>query len=65
MARVPYIETGDCEACGTCEAICPEVFKLNEDLGYAEVINPNGASEEAIQEAIDTCPAGCIQWVEK
>ncbi|MEW6171742.1 MAG: ferredoxin [Bacillota bacterium] len=64
MARIPYIETSECEACGTCEAICPEVFKLNEELGCAQVLNPTGAGEDAIQEAIDSCPPGCISWVE-
>ncbi|MEW6446692.1 MAG: ferredoxin [Bacillota bacterium] len=65
MARVPYINIHECQACGTCEAICPEVFKVNEDLGYAEVINPKGGSEDAIQEAIDSCPASCIDWIEE
>ncbi|MEW6726975.1 MAG: ferredoxin [Bacillota bacterium] len=50
------IETSECAACGTCEALCPAVFKMNEDLGYAEVIDPNRASEEEIHEAIDSCP---------
>lgn len=64
MARVPYIETEECQACGTCEEICPEVFKVNEELGYAQVINPAGAPEDLIEEAMETCPTGCIRWVE-
>lgn len=65
MAQIPYVDIDDCRACGTCEAICPEVFKVNEELGYAEVINPTGGSEDAIQEAIDTYPTGCIHWTEE
>ncbi|RPF42691.1 ferredoxin [Thermodesulfitimonas autotrophica] len=65
MARIPYIETSECQACGTCEAVCPEVFKMDEDAGYAVVINPHGASEDCIQEAIDSCPGQCISWVEE
>jgi ferredoxin len=62
--RIPVIEAGDCIACGNCEAVCSEVFRLNEALGHSEVINPTGAPEEKIQEAIDQCPAQCIRWEE-
>ncbi len=61
MARVPYIEEDECTGCGTCEEICPDVFKLNDD-GVAEVIDPFGAPKELIQEAIDNCPVDCISW---
>ncbi len=65
MAKIiPVINTEDCIACGNCEAVCPEVFRLNENLGHSEVINPFGASEERIQDAMDQCPAQCISWQE-
>ncbi|MFP3869064.1 MAG: ferredoxin [Desulfobacteraceae bacterium] len=60
--RVPFIVEEECIACGSCEEICPEVFRLNESLGFAQVINPEGGSEEKIQEAIDACPTQCIHW---
>ena len=63
--RVPKIDTDECIACGNCEAVCPEVFRLNENLGHSEVINPQGAPEEKIQDAIDQCPAQCIHWAEE
>ena len=63
--RVPKIEEEDCIACGNCEAVCPEVFRLNENLGHSEVINPQGAPEEKIQEAMDQCPAQCIHWADE
>jgi ferredoxin len=31
MSRVVYIDDEECIACGSCEEICPEVFKLNEE----------------------------------
>ena len=62
--RIPVIDKEACIACGNCEAVCPEVFRLNENLGYSEVIDPVGASEERIQDAIDQCPAQCISWQE-
>ena len=61
--RVPVIVEEECIACGSCEEICPEVFKLNESLGFTQVVNPGGAPEEKIQEAIDACPTQCIHWV--
>ncbi len=49
-----------CTGCGTCEAICPEVFEL-DDEGYAQVIA--GADCDAAgccEEAADSCPEGAI-----
>ncbi|OGP69900.1 MAG: ferredoxin [Deltaproteobacteria bacterium RBG_13_58_19] len=63
--RFPVIVAEECIACGNCEQVCPEVFRLNEALGHSEVINPEGASEEAIQQAMDQCPAQCIHWSEE
>ena len=62
--RIPVIDADACIACGNCEAVCPEVFRLNESLGFSEVINPQGAPEERIQDAIDQCPVQCITWEE-
>ena len=64
-ARVPAIDTEACIGCGNCAAVCPEVFRLNESLGYSEVINPHGAPEDKIQDAMDQCPAQCISWQEE
>ncbi|WP_027718602.1 ferredoxin [Desulfovirgula thermocuniculi] len=62
MARIPYIDTEECMACGSCAETCPDVFAMNEEMGFAVVVNPYGASEDEIQEAIDMCPAQCIHW---
>jgi len=60
--RFPVIVEEECIACGACEEICPEVFRVNESLGYAQIMNPDGGSEEKIQGAIDACPVTCIHW---
>jgi ferredoxin len=40
----------------------PDVFRF-DDTGKAEAYDPEGASEETIQqEAIDICPVSCIHW---
>lgn len=64
MAQRVYIDEEECIGCGTCVEICEEVFMLNEETDKAEVIKPEGAPEELIQEAIDSCPVECIHWEE-
>jgi len=64
MAKRVYIDEEERIACGTCEEICEEVFRLNEETEKAEVIMPEGGPEELIQEAIDSCPVECIHWEE-
>lgn len=33
--KIPVIDTDACIACGNCEAVCPEVFHLNKNLGHS------------------------------
>jgi len=64
MAKRVSIDEEECIGCGTCEEICEEVFRLNEETDKAEVIKPEGRPEDLIQEAIDSCPVECIHWEE-
>ena len=48
-----------CIGCGTCEAVCGKVFKLNEETSKAEVTNPN-AEDECIKVASEMCPQKAI-----
>lgn len=62
MARIPWVDKGECTSCGLCADNLPDVFRMDED-GLAECYNTGGASEEEIQEeAMDVCPAECIHW---
>jgi len=63
MAKKVYIDVDECIGCGACVDSCPDVFSMTED-NVAEVTNPEGASEEEIQDAIDSCPVECIHWEE-
>ena len=63
MPRTPYVDQSECTGCELCAEICPEVFQMNED-GLSEVYNSEGASEEKIQDAVDSCPVQCIHWEE-
>ena len=62
MTKKLSINQEECIGCGLCTEIAPEVFRLNNE-GVSEIINPEGAEESKIQEAIDECPVECIQWV--
>ncbi|MCI8547371.1 MAG: ferredoxin [Bacilli bacterium] len=54
-----------CIGCGACEAICPEVFELNDEgisTCKKDKLKENIEDEvkEKIQDAMDTCPTGAI-----
>ena len=54
------IESGACVGCGSCEAICPEVFTLNShDIAQAiEDIAEENFSK--VRKAARMCPVNCI-----
>ncbi len=64
MDQKVYIDEDECIGCSSCEEICPDVFKMNEDTELAEVIKPEGGPEGLIEEAMETCPVECIHWEE-
>lgn len=53
----------DCTACGICEDICPEVFKLEDIATVIEGVN-FADYEEQIKEAADSCPVAVIKYSE-
>jgi ferredoxin len=63
MAKTVVIDQDECISCGACVDSCPDVFRMNDD-NLAEVYAPDGASEEEIEDAIDSCPVTCISWEE-
>ena len=63
MAKTVIIDEDECISCGACVDTCPEVFRMNDD-NIAEVFKADGASEEEIEDAIESCPVSCIKWEE-
>ncbi|MBW6500071.1 MAG: ferredoxin [Bacteroidales bacterium] len=57
-----WIEEG-CISCGSCEQICPEVFKLEDVSTVIEGVNYSDF-EAGIKEAADNCPADVIKYSE-
>lgn len=61
MSRKVSVDQDSCISCGLCISTCPDVFRFS-DSGKSEVYNPDGATEQSIQQAIDGCPVQCITW---
>jgi ferredoxin len=57
-----WIEEG-CSACGLCEEICPEVFKLEDVAIVIEGVNLSDY-EDKIKEAAESCPMEVIKYSE-
>jgi ferredoxin len=53
----------ECTACGLCEEICPEVFKLEDIATVIEGVN-YADYEEQIKEAAESCPVEVIKYSE-
>jgi len=48
-----------CIGCGSCEAICPDVFELKD--GKAQVKSGADTKKPCVKEAIDGCPVESIK----
>jgi ferredoxin len=57
-----WIEEG-CTACGLCEDICPEVFKMEDIATVIDGVN-YADYEEMIKEAAEDCPVEVIKFTE-
>jgi ferredoxin len=54
------IDKNKCIGCGTCAALAPEVFELDEN-NKARVKNPKTNATETLQLAADSCPTQAIE----
>jgi len=63
MPKKPVVDAGKCIGCGTCAALAPNTFKIEN--GKSIVTDPQGDDEDTIQNAIDSCPVNAISWSEK
>ena len=58
-----YVSPG-CISCGTCEALCPEVFEVKDTAQVKPTTNIH-EHEAEIREAADICPVQAIKIEEK
>jgi ferredoxin len=60
MSKQVAIDQEECLGCEACVELCPEIFGFDIDSAKAYVIMEEGGDEDCIDEAIGSCPAGCI-----
>ncbi|MFH1661712.1 MAG: ferredoxin [Candidatus Falkowbacteria bacterium] len=48
-----------CIGCGTCVAVCPKSFKMNDDEAKAEVISQEDS--ECVKNSVESCPVQAIK----
>ena len=53
------VNRDNCIGCGACEALCPEVFQI-DDEGLSTVISNENLDEAKVTEAVEGCPTGAI-----
>jgi ferredoxin len=59
-----FVDELTCIGCKNCAHVARNTFYIEPDYGRARAIRQDGDTEDLIQEAIDTCPVDCIQWVD-
>lgn len=55
----PRVNRKVCVGIGNCVAIAPEVFQMDEET-KAVVVDPQGADEDTIRKAAESCPVEAI-----
>ncbi len=50
-----------CIGCGSCVAIAPEIFELNEEGKSVVKKQPSKEEESKVKEAIELCPTKAIE----
>ena len=61
--KAVWVDERKCIGCTYCSSVATNTFAMEPDQGRARAFRQDGDSVELIQEAIDTCPVDCIEWV--
>ena len=54
------VNRDNCIGCGACEALCPEIFQI-DDEGLSTAKEVKDLTEEMVAEAIESCPTSAIE----
>ncbi|MAF20417.1 MAG: ferredoxin [Parcubacteria group bacterium] len=55
------IDQEACIGCGSCQAICPDFFEMNEENKAEVKKTDSGANDDCVQEAVEICPVDVIK----
>ncbi len=61
--KAVWVDERKCIGCTYCSSVATNTFSMEPEQGRARAFRQDGDSDELIQEAIDTCPVDCIDWV--
>lgn len=59
-----YVDEVVCIGCKHCSHVARNTFYIEPDYGRARVVRQDADPQDLVQEAIETCPVNCIQWVD-
>ena len=60
-----FVDEITCTGCTWCAAVARSTFRMDDSYGKARAYQQGEDVYEAIEEAIDVCPAACIHWVSR
>ena len=61
--KAVWVDERKCIGCTYCSSVATNTFAMEPEQGRARAFRQDGDTDELIQEAIDTCPVDCIEWV--
>ena len=61
--KAVWVDEAKCIGCQYCVHVASNTFIVDEFHGRSHAIRQDGDSVDIVQEAIDTCPVDCIDWV--
>ncbi len=61
MKKSILIDVYECNGCGSCVEICPEVFVMDENE-KATLRDPDAEITDKVEEAAAYCPQDCISF---
>ncbi len=62
-SKAVWVDESLCIGCTYCSCVATNTFAMEPINGRARAFRQDGDSSKLIQEAIDTCPVNCIEWV--
>ena len=56
-----FVDQGLCVGCGLCEAICPEVFRMNDVRKAETYADTTDMNYDTVMKAVEGCPVSAIR----